>query len=84
MIQIIFVFIGISFLGLNAFATDDEVIAGVQFDESRELEIRQKVKKRQFPGGKDEGDLKIQEIISTPSRKVAPQAELKAEEPVEE
>lgn len=52
-------------------------------DESTEAEIVQKVKKRLYPGGRDEEDLKVQAQLSTPVRKLAPQAEVK-EETVEE
>jgi len=53
------------------------------YDEAREAEVAQKVKKRIYPGGRDEEDLKVQAQVVTPVRKVAPQAEVK-EEPVEE
>lgn len=54
-----------------------------QYDENKEAEIAQRAKKRIYAGGRDEEDLKVQSQISTPVRKLAPQAEIK-EEPVEE
>ena len=50
-----------------------------QFDETKEAEIAQKVKKRLYPGGRDEGDLKVQSQLTTPARKFAPQTEIQAE-----
>ncbi|UOF02874.1 hypothetical protein [Bdellovibrio reynosensis] len=54
------------------------------FDEAKEAEIAMKAKKRLYPGGRDEEELKVQAQVSTPVRKVAPQAELKEDEPAEE
>ena len=54
-----------------------------QYDEAREAEIAQKAKKRIYPGGRDEEELKVQAQVVTPVRKVAPQAEVR-EEPSEE
>ncbi|WP_347359585.1 hypothetical protein [Bdellovibrio sp.] len=54
-----------------------------QYDEARETEIATKAKKRLYPGGRDEEDLKVQSQLSTPPRKLAPQAEVK-DEPMEE
>lgn len=50
-----------------------------QYDEAREAEIAQKAKKRIYPGGRDEEELKVQAQIVTPVRKVAPQAEVREE-----
>jgi|GEM_PF-1241377 hypothetical protein len=50
-----------------------------QFDETKEAEIAQKVKKRLYPGGRDESDLKVQSQLTTPARKFAPQTEIQAE-----
>ncbi|MGZ3783216.1 MAG: hypothetical protein ACXWR0_01710 [Bdellovibrio sp.] len=66
----------------NAWSQDAGSI-GSRNDEAHETEIAQKVKKRLYPGGKDEEDLKVQAQVSNPTRKLAPQAEIK-EEPVEE
>jgi hypothetical protein len=52
-------------------------------DEVREAELAQKAKKRLYPGGRDEEDLRVQAELLTPTRKVTPQAEVK-EEPAEE
>ncbi|WP_413575543.1 hypothetical protein [Bdellovibrio sp. HCB290] len=70
-----------SFLGQTVLA--QEVLAGAVRDESREAELAQKAKKRLYPGGRDEGDLKVQAQVTNPPRKLAPQAEL-PEEPAEE
>nr|WP_295903381.1 hypothetical protein [uncultured Bdellovibrio sp.] len=61
----------------------EEATEAPQYDEAHEAEIAQKAKKRLYPGGRDEEDLKVQSQVSTPVRKVAPQAEIK-EESVEE
>lgn len=71
-----------SMVALNAGSQEGEP-AGPQYDEAHEAEITQKAKKRLYPGGRDEEDLKVQSQVSTPIRKLAPQAELK-EESVEE
>lgn len=49
------------------------------YDEAKEAEIATKAKKRLYPGGRDEEDLKTQSSVTTPIRKVAPQAEIKEE-----
>ncbi|WP_374032218.1 hypothetical protein [Bdellovibrio bacteriovorus] len=54
-----------------------------QYDEAREAEIAMKAKKRLYPGGRDEEELKVQSQLATPARKLAPQAEVK-DEPMEE
>lgn len=50
-----------------------------QYDEAREAEIALKAKKRLYPGGRDEEDLKVQAQLVTPTRKIAPQAEIREE-----
>ena len=50
-----------------------------QVNEAREAEISQVAKKRLYPGGRDEEDLRVQAELVTPSRKMAPQAEVKEE-----
>ncbi|WII71345.1 hypothetical protein QJS83_12815 [Bdellovibrio sp. 22V] len=82
MIRVFFVFILLfSVSGFKALA--QESAANPQYDEAKEAEIAQKAKKRLYPGGRDEEDLKVQAQVTTPVRKVAPQAEIK-DEPVEE
>lgn len=44
-------------------------------DPVKEKEIVQRVKRRQFPGGVDEADLKVQTPLPTPVRKIAPSAD---------
>lgn len=60
------------------------VFAQVQYDEAKEAEIALKAKKRLYPGGRDEEDLKVQSQLTTPPRKLAPQAEIQAEPETEE
>lgn len=50
-----------------------------QYDEAKEAEIAVRAKKRLYPGGRDEEDLKVQSQLTTPARKLAPQAEIHAE-----
>lgn len=42
---------------------------------AREDEISQRAKQRQYPGGSDESDLKVQNPLPAPVRKVAPAVE---------
>lgn len=42
---------------------------------AREDEISQRAKQRQYPGGSDESDLKVQAPLPVPVRKVAPAVE---------
>lgn len=83
MIRFFLVLVTIYFSGVAAFAAE-EVLAGSQYDEAKEVEIAKIAKKREYPGGRDESDLKVQAQIVTPVRKLAPQAEVKNEEPAEE
>lgn len=76
---VLFVFVS---LDIRCFAADSAL--GGPVDESKEIEIAKKAKKRDYPGGRDEADLKVQSQVITPARKLAPQAELKNEEPAEE
>lgn len=83
MIRVFFVlFLLTSSVGFKAWA-QEETTEQPKYDEAREAEIAQKAKKRLYPGGRDEEELKVQSQLSTPTRKVAPQAEIK-EESVEE
>ncbi|KYG62563.1 hypothetical protein [Bdellovibrio bacteriovorus] len=66
-----------SLVGFKALA--QEASAEPQYDEAREAELAQKAKKRIYPGGRDEEDLKVQSQLTTPVRKLAPQAEVKEE-----
>jgi hypothetical protein len=54
------------------------------YDEAKEAEIAVKAKKRLYPGGKDEEDLKVQSQLVTPARKFAPQTEIRPEPESEE
>lgn len=51
-------------------------VQSVQVDERKEAEIAQRAKKRLYPGGRDEADLKVQPQLTSPVRKLAPQADL--------
>ena len=64
----------------------EEISAGAHYDEAKEAEIAKIAKKKEYPGGRDESDLKVQSQLVSPVRKLAPQAEIKAaaEEPSEE
>lgn len=79
--QIMKIFIGfILFSALNAFAQD----ANIQQNLEKENEIAMKAKKKLYPSGPNESELKVQAILSAPKRKVAPTApEAPAEESVE-
>jgi hypothetical protein len=55
----------------------------VTTDPEREAVFIQRAKKRQYPGGRDEEDLKVQSQVVSPQRKLAPQAEIR-EEPEDE
>lgn len=59
--------LGAAFIGPRAFAE-----AQSEAERARDEEIAQKVKTRQYPGGRDESDLKLQTPMPTPTRKVAP------------
>jgi len=62
----------------------DSAANGNNYDEGKEAELAMKAKKRLYPGGKDEDDLKIQAQLVTPVRKLSSQAELKEEPATEE
>ena len=66
-------------LGWSSHSIAQEVAGEASYDESREAEVAQKAKKRLYPGGRDEEELKVQSQLVTPSRKLAPQAEVKEE-----
>lgn len=78
MIRVFLVFSLLS-AGMGFRAWSQETVDEPQYDEAREAEIAQKAKKRLYPGGRDEEDLKVQSQITTPVRKLAPQAEIKEE-----
>lgn len=41
-------------------------------DKTREEQVAERAKRRQYPGGPDESDLKVQNPLPTPTRKIAP------------
>lgn len=83
MVRVFLVFMMLSLIVAVKAVAQDASAESPQYDEAREADIAQKAKKRLYPGGRDEADLKVQSQITTPVRKLAPQAEVK-EEPVEE
>jgi hypothetical protein len=70
-------------LGLSQIAVAQDAVSVPRVDEAKEAEMAMKAKKRLYPGGRDEEELKVQAQLTTPVRKVSPQAEVK-EEPSEE
>lgn len=49
--------------------------ADEEADKSREEQIAERAKRRQYPGGSDESDLKVQNPLPVPTRKIAPAVE---------
>ncbi len=77
MIRVFFAILAINMaLVLTSHAQE---LSGPRYDEAKEAEIAVKAKKRLYPGGRDEEELKVQSQLTTPVRKVAPQAEVKEE-----
>ena len=46
--------------------------ATIKYDSAREEEIAQRAKRRIYPGGKDESELKVQPALTKPTRKINP------------
>ena len=67
------VFAALSVVEISAFAQ-------AAYDEAREQEVAQKAKGRQYPGGKDESDLKVQAQLTNPVRSVSPSVDIPQEE----
>ncbi|KYG61445.1 hypothetical protein AZI86_17180 [Bdellovibrio bacteriovorus] len=77
MIRVFFAILAINMaLVLTSHAQE---LSGPRYDEAKEAEIAVKAKKRLYPGGRDEEELKVQSQLTTPVRKLAPQAEVKEE-----
>ena len=57
---------------------------GAPYDAAKEAEVAVKAKKRLYPGGRDEEDLKVQAQLVTPARKFAPQTEIRPEPEADE
>ncbi|MNK06261.1 hypothetical protein D3C87_241540 [compost metagenome] len=76
------VLILMTFICIGAFAQGNT--GESQYDEAKEAEIAIKAKKRLYPGGRDEEDLKVQSQLTTPARKLSPQAEVHVESESEE
>lgn len=83
MIRILLAISLLSF-GVSTKAWSQDETQKPAFDEAQEAEIALKAKKRLYPGGRDEEDLKVQAQLINPIRKLAPQAEIKEEPSVEE
>lgn len=81
MIRLFFVLMTM-IVGLAHFSFAQDVLSP-RYDEAKEAEMAIRAKKRLYPGGRDEEELKVQSQLTTPVRKLAPQAEVK-EEPSEE
>ena len=64
---------------LCSLAWSEEGSENVSVDAEREAVFVQRAKKRLYPGGRDEEDLKVQTQVVNPSRKLAPQAEIREE-----
>lgn len=60
-------------------ASEAQELSAPRYDEVKEAEIAVKAKKRLYPGGRDEEELKVQSQLTTPVRKVAPQTEVSQE-----
>lgn len=67
----------ISFIYSSVWA--QEAVEMANGDPEREAVFVQRAKKRQYPGGRDEEDLKVQSQVVNPPRKLAPQAEVREE-----
>lgn len=70
------------FLTLSSFAAlaaDAPQTHALMTDE--EQEIRERAKKRLYPGGRDEDSLKVQSQLAQPSRKMGPATEITEEAP---
>lgn len=50
----------------------DRELAATKYDSAREEEIAQRAKKKIYPGGKDESELKVQPALIKPTRKITP------------
>jgi hypothetical protein len=55
------------------------VAAGTVANESQDAEIVQRARHRAYPGGRDESELAVQSQMTTPTRKITPQAEAPAD-----
>ncbi len=70
---------GAQALGENKQADKQEAgLAGRNFDEAKEAQVKQISRKRLYSGGRDEADLKVQTQIINPVRKVAPTIDVNA------
>ncbi len=68
-------------VGLSAYAQKQEATGGHSLMSPQELEIKNKAKKRLYPGGQDQESLKVQAQLPQVSRKMAPVTENPTEEP---
>lgn len=50
----------------------DREPAAVKIDDAKEAEIAQRAKRKIYPGGQDESELKVQPSLVKPTRKIAP------------
>jgi hypothetical protein len=66
----IFLFLGASVC--SAATPEDTTMMAQNMDPIFDEQIQEKVKRRIYPGGQDESDLKVQVQVVTPVRKMAP------------
>lgn len=77
----VFLFL-VSFLfQFAAFAQKQEAAGGHSLMSPQEIEMKNKAKKRLYPGGQDQESLKVQAQLPQVSRKMAPVTENPTEEP---
>lgn len=69
------------FLGFSSYSRAEKSELSTDADQVKESELAQKAKRRQYPGGRDESDLKVQTQLTQPVRKMAPTLEDESEEP---
>lgn len=82
MIRVLFAMMVLN-MSLLSLAQAQDNLPVSRYNEAREAEVAVKAKKRLYPGGRDEEDLRVQNQVTHPPRKLAPQAEVR-EEPSEE
>lgn len=59
---------------------EEEEVRSPQAENDRDEEVAFRAKKRMYPGGADESDIRVQDPLPVPTRKVAPIADEPREE----
>lgn len=73
-------FLFVMTLGVAKAATpEDATLTAQNIDPAFDEQVQEKVKRRYYPGGQDESDLKVQVQVVTPVRKMAPVMDESAE-----